>query len=349
MKGIEPSSKIFFIGHSAGSYFLNDIARKYGDGFIQMGNVLNSNGALPWNKFSLEAYPIPTLTLVGKKDGYISHLYTLDELLDISNRTDLMKPVIIESNVNHLQMADGKKTTFASYLNKYDIESPITLHQAHEQLTTSICEFIKCSFDRNYTSGTIEKKTKRTKQYLMDYLSINEDLNNTICKIQNDILLSESDDYKILNTIHKTREAFILSKPRKSDETIYTDTYYGKNPDYYSHYVCLKLKNSETNKSLTTARNINKEIFDNISKEIQLNDVNVVFEEDERCNHGSFSGINWILSIPKIRYDSEIKTLHIKSPVLITNATNPGKYSYMYYMKILSPKLCFELIQLYLT
>ena len=44
----EIDGSIFFIGHSAGSYFLNDVAKKYGDGFIQLGSVLNSNGKLPW-------------------------------------------------------------------------------------------------------------------------------------------------------------------------------------------------------------------------------------------------------------------------------------------------------------
>ena len=93
--------KIYFIGHSAGSYFLNDIANEYGNGFIQIGSVLNSNGILPWEKNNLYKYPIPTLTLVGQKDGYINPFFVKDELENIQylNNT-LIKPVIIEKNIS---------------------------------------------------------------------------------------------------------------------------------------------------------------------------------------------------------------------------------------------------------
>ena len=41
------------------------------NGFIQMGNVLNSNGILPWEQISLNNYPIPTLTLLGTSSAKI--------------------------------------------------------------------------------------------------------------------------------------------------------------------------------------------------------------------------------------------------------------------------------------
>jgi hypothetical protein len=98
-------NKYFLIGHSAGSYFLNKIAKEYGHGFVQMGSVLNSNGILPWEKGSLAEYPIPTLTLLGEKDGFISPFLAIDEIKDLSNSNQsFYKPVIIEKKVNHLQM-----------------------------------------------------------------------------------------------------------------------------------------------------------------------------------------------------------------------------------------------------
>ena len=36
------------MGHSAGGYFSIPLVKKYGDGFIQMGSVLNSENVLPW-------------------------------------------------------------------------------------------------------------------------------------------------------------------------------------------------------------------------------------------------------------------------------------------------------------
>lgn len=342
-------SKIFFIGHSAGGYFLNGIAEKYGNGLIQMGNVLNSNGVLPWKQYSLRDYSIPTLTILGQKDGYLSHLYARDELQNMYNLSDSLKPVIIESNVNHLQMADDVKTSYATYLNKYDVKSPITLDQAHEQISSSVSEFIKCCFDKNYNSEVINKKLKRTKEYLSEYEASDFDLNYLIQDIQGR-LLSDSRDYQIVNTIHETREEFVLSKPRIMGNTIYTESYYDRGIDYYSKYVSLKLKNSESEIVKVTAKAINEELFKNVSKTItgKHNCVKVVFEDDEYIDNGSFTGINWVLKSPRIRFDIQTSTLYIQSPVLKTKSVNPDRYSYMYYMKILSPKLCFELIQLYL-
>lgn len=143
LKELNNVDSIFFIGHSAGSYFLNDVAKKYGDGFIQLGSVLNSNGKLPWEIEKLNNYSIPVLTLLGDKDGYINPLYSVDEMENLNTcQNPLRKPIIIEKNINHLHMADGVETKYAKLFNKKDINTSNHLDRSHEKLSETIGEFI---------------------------------------------------------------------------------------------------------------------------------------------------------------------------------------------------------------
>ena len=218
-------TKIFFMGHSVGSYFLNNIAEKYGDGFIQMGNVLNSNGILPWDKISLYKYPIPTLTLLGQKDGYTNFLLGLDELNDIQNN-NLYKPIIIEKNVNHLQMADNIQTSYADILNKKDIISPLEIEKAHDLLSTSISEFIKCCLNKNYKSFILLNKTEETDKILINYNETSCDLDLLTCSIQKEVLETiDISNYKITNNYYNDQSLFIQSKPYIQNNTIHINSY----------------------------------------------------------------------------------------------------------------------------
>ena len=217
-------TKIFFIGHSAGSYFLNNIAKEYGSGFIQMGNVLNSNGILPWETISLNNYPIPTLTLLGQKDGYTNFLLGLDELNDIQNN-NLYKPIIIEPEVNHLQMADNIVSPFAKMINKRDIGSPLNLYEAHETLSSTISEFIKYSLNNKYKSKILLNKTEQTNKLLISYNQTSCDLNILTSLIQKEVLETTNiSEYEIKNNYYNDQSSFIKSKPYVKNNTIYINS-----------------------------------------------------------------------------------------------------------------------------
>ncbi len=355
-------TNIFFIGHSAGSYFLNDVAKKYGNGFIQMGNVLNSDGVLPWNKISLNNYPIPTLTLLGQKDGYTKFLLALDELNDIrATNNTILKPVIIEKNVNHLQMCDNIKSTYAPLLNKKDINSPIEIKHAHESLSVTICEFIKCCTLKNYKSDILLSKIKNTENLLVNYNETSSDLDGITRLIQFDVLQSLNLEYlEVINNYYKNNADFIKSKPKVNNTVINICSHINErklSSEYYSNYIWLKLKNpshfNNRNIKLKEASEFNKEIFykvlnnEKTTSEIKKGP-NIIFEKDIIFDNGILIGVNWITSKIKINFNETINTLYVKSPVLISSSDVPNeKFANMYYMKILSPQLCYELIHLY--
>ena len=361
--------KIFFIGHSAGSYFLNNIASEYGCGFIQLGNVLNSNGLLPWEQNSLFKYPIPVLTIVGQKDGYINPFYIKDELENIKyiNNT-IEKPVIIEKNINHLQVSDNIETKFAKIINKKDILSPIELNEAQDIISETISEFITCCLNKTHNSSILEKKIKRTKNIIYNYKAKECDINKFAENIQYDILNPLFIiDIPIKNRDYNNKISFVNSKPFIDENgTIYTSSFRAKNGidnRFYSDIIWLKMKNQEafnsyekyntTNlKKTKSAYEINKEIFDKILYEIKsqeeiLKGPKVIFQYDDVFENSAFVGLKWINTNIEINYDRFNNIIYIKSPVLYTSMSIYKKYAGMYYTKLLSPQLCYELIQMY--
>ena len=139
----ENSEKIYFMGHSAGAYFAIEPSEKYGDGLIQLGCVLNSQGKLYWKASSLKNYSKSVLTLLGEKDGYLNYLNSIQEYQDISVEESICKPIVIEKNVNHLQMTNNVDTCIAKVFKKKDYISPLSLQSAHEQISDTIVSYLK--------------------------------------------------------------------------------------------------------------------------------------------------------------------------------------------------------------
>ena len=353
-------STIFFIGHSAGSYFLNNIANKYGSGFIQMGNVLNSNGILPWEQISLNNYPIPTLTLLGKKDGYTNFLLALDELNDIENN-NLYKPIVIEPLINHLQMADNVVSPFSKMINKIDINSSIDINEAHNILSDTISEFIKCCLNDKYKSAILLNKTQETNKLLINYNETSCDIDLLSTIIQKEVLQTINiENYNIQNIFYNDQSSFVSSKPKVENNTIYICSHMDKNRMDHNHYskmIWLKMKNpshfNNRNIKLKEAGFFNQEIFNKVLyNEKSLEQIkkgpNIVFEPDNIYDNGVLVGVNWVISKINIRFNETSNTLFIKSPTLISSSDVPSEiFANMYYMKVLSPQLCYELIHLY--
>lgn len=353
-------NKYFFIGHSAGSYFLNNVAKDYGDGFIQMGSVLNSNGILPWEKKSLADYPIPTLTLLGEKDGFISPFLAIDEIKDISkSNQSYFKPVIIEKKVNHLQMSDNKETIYSRLFNKKDIVSPITIEEAHNKLSETITEFIASCLFESKNNDIISKKINETNKLLENYSKNCLNLTNIAKDIQLNITNSY-DKYNVVNRIYKNKQDFIISKPEISNNTIYVGSYKEKINflnSYYSNTIWFKFKshenfNSKEFNEIIKPSDINEQIFTTMLRQLKTgeeinNGPQVIFMKDKIFEKSPIAGVKFISEHIKINYDKENNKIFIKSPLLFTSTDVIKRNAGMYYMKILSPELCFELINLY--
>ena len=73
---------------------------------------------------------------------------------------------------------------------------------------------------------------------------------------------------------------------------------------------------------------------------------NIVFEDDKLYKDEVSSSVSWINDDIRISYNNEQKTLFIQSPTLYTDMNMIPRYAGMYYMKILTPQLIEELINL---
>lgn len=356
LKELNNVDSIFFIGHSAGSYFLNDVAKKYGDGFIQLGSVLNSNGKLPWEIEKLNNYSIPVLTLLGDKDGYINPLYSVDEMENLNTcQNPLRKPIIIEKNINHLHMADGVETKYAKLFNKKDINTSNHLDRSHEKLSETIGEFILCCIDNNYKSFILLNKIKNTKQFIMKYKSYKNNIDKFAQEIQHQII--DDPSYNVFNKLYIDLNEFVYSKPKIENNNIYISSYVEKNnffSNIYSDVYYLKFKNNENHfNPIVNTKILNEDLFHKIlfnikSKEEIDNGPKVIFNNDKIFKGNPLIGPLWIKEPININYNKELQNLQITCPVLITSKTiKPDKYAGLYYMKLLSPQLCFELINRY--
>lgn len=345
--------KLYFMGHSAGAYFAREPAEKYSDGLIQLGCVLNSGGQLTWKSGSLRKYKKSVLTLLGQKDGYLNYLESIQEYQDILPEQSLYKPIIIEDNVNHLQMSDNIETGFARFLNKKDGYSTLSLEDAHDRLSDTISSFLK-------NTTLIQRKHNDGYEKISNYLSLYDSVQNIPEMCQYDILNLKLEPKVSIKTIfHNSKQGFVYAKPSiEEDGTLYVQSYLSRMNSNNLHSDCLwlKMKNQVSLiehpkyqyllfEEERTAKYINQKMFENYFN--GSCPANVVFKDDLKYCDEIASSLKWIKDEIKIEYDSINNVLSIQSPTLYTNMKFIPRYAGMYYMKVLTPQLIEELINLY--
>ena len=345
--------EIYFIGHSAGAYYAIEPAEKYGDGFIQMGSVLNSNGDLFWKRKSLKDYKKKILTLIGEKDGYLNYLNCVQEFQDIDDVDLKTKPIVIEKDVNHLQMADNIETRFARLIKKKDLWSPLTLKQAHENIANTISSFI-------LNTTEVHIKTNESKELVNDYLYLHNDLKELCVNIQKMSLgVNNISNFKITNIEHDNFFDFVYSKPKfLVNGDIETHSYLSKTfkNGLYSKSLCIKTKNQQAFlnqsrysnynvESEISSKEINKHIFE--AQFVNTCPINVIYQEELFTSNTIGDSLKWLESEISVKYDKNRNELIIKSPVFVSNKFFLERYDGMKYMKLLSPQMASEIIRLY--
>lgn len=361
--------KLYFMGHSAGGYFCIPLVKKYGDGFIQMGSVLNSESVLPWKSEKISTFEKPILTLLGEKDGFTNPFLACNEFSDLDKAEtaglNFNKSIIIEKDIDHLQMCDGILSNSAKIFEKKNIKSTIPLEEAHERLSNTIANFI--TWEYNETSyQELYEKLIYSKKAIDDYNALKNETDFYVRKLQYDIV---NTNYFVPISI-KTHEIdnlndFITCKPNISDQGVVNIYYrlesiYNPLNPYYSKTLAIKMKNQNAIRKSgfykdasfgvsTTAGIINRKIMTSVLKKInkKISDVNVVFIPDKVYSDLPYTSIDWIQSSVSIEYDEFTKTLSIRSPILYTEDTLLDRYSGMYYMKVLTPQLAQELVSFY--
>lgn len=345
--------EIYFMGHSVGAYYAIEPAEKYGDGFIQMGNVLNSKGDLFWRKKSLKNYEKKILTLLGEKDGYLNYLNCVQEFQDINDDDLKIKPIVIEKNVNHLQMADNIETSYARLIKKNDLLSTLTLKQAHENIANTISSFIQNTTEVHF-------KTNKTKEIINNYLNLHTNLEELSGNVQKMVLgARDLDIFKTTNIIHENFFEFVYSKPKfLVNGNIETHSYLSKTfkNGLYSKSLCIKMKNQQaflnqsrySNCKLNSeisSKEINREIFD--AQFLEMCPINVIYEEEVFTSDTFGGSLKWLESEISVKYDEKSGNIRIKSPVFISNNFFLERYDGMKYMKLLSPQMASEIKSLY--
>ena len=362
--------KLYFMGHSAGGYFSIPLVKKYGDGFIQMGSVLNSENVLPWKSEKISTFEKPILTLLGEKDGFTNPFLAINEYSDLEKNMkagfDFNKSIVIEEGVDHLQMCDGILSNSARIFEKKHIKSSIPLEEAHERLSNTITNFITWEYNETSYQELYEKLIS-SKMVIDQYNALKNETDYLARRIQYDIVNTNNFVPVSIqsNEVDNVKD-FILCKPSIDDETGKINIYYALEPilnpitPYYSKVMALKLKNqnairknkhySDTKFGVSTSACIvNRKIMGAALKKInkKIEDVNIIFIPDKFYSDLPYTSVDWIKSTVSIKYDDYSKTLSIRSPVLYTENTLLQRYDGMYYMKVLTPQLAQELVAFY--
>ncbi len=330
----------YILGHSSGVYdFLNFFnATKY-DGLIQVGSVLNSKGRLPWKSRKLQTFPIPVLTLIGKKDGYLRHTYCLDELYNQSEveryRT---KPIIIMKEINHLHIANTSSSAMANIIGLNDLKSNMNVKIAWDMLGVCIVDFIILNMNPVH-SVAYNRSLMRMKhiqvqtQQLLSIYSKFDDIHN-IKKLVNILQLSINNSTQYLHeTTFLNFYNFLISKPSDTHTFCFKSSLLSK---MYFRPLWIKMKYT----SYISARQINEWLFNKIANNLNIDTrLHVVFQPDNMC----FTTMQWICTGMKIKRVND--TIYIQSPVFVTNDKSLI-YKNFYYFKILSPSQIIELLNI---
>lgn len=339
MNCFEKKSPSFALGHSSGAYdFLLYNNIKHFDGFIQIGSVLNSKGKLPWKAIKLEEFPIPIMTIVGKKDGYLRYLYCLDELYE-QNEIEkyITKPVIVLNNITHLHLSNTTSSNVANMIGLKDFTSSITTQNAWDILALSIVDFIALNSNHTAYDSSIERMKdnyNKTQNLLRTYSKFDniENLKGLLSVLHMSLnQLSYNDIY------YNNYFDFLSSKP--ANHSMYFFKENKRFPTFSKMYYKPLWIKTKYNVYIS-AKKINKFLFQKIMNYYNIDTkMKVVFQPDKVCH----TTVEWLMTDIKINIRNN--TCYIQSPIFITN-NDTIIYKKYYYFKMLSPAQIFELINI---
>jgi hypothetical protein len=327
----------FVLGHSSGVYdfLMFHNASKY-DGLIQVGSVFNSNGKLPWKSRKLETFPIPVLTLIGKKDGYLRHIYCLDELYKQTETEKYKsKPIIVMKDITHLHISNTSSSTISQMIGLKDLKSNIDVQTAWNMMAICIVDFIilNMNIDNDNSLKQMKEMQNETHKLLTTYMKFENigNIKRLLNILQNAMKKTANNEVHYLNFYD-----FLLSKPTDSAMCFYIpDKSYLFSKMYYQP-LWIKTKY----KIYMSAKDINKCLFWQIAKMMKTDtNLNIVFKADKIC----WTTLEWLITGVSIERIDD--TIYIQSPVFITNGKTI-KYKNFYYLKILSPAQIIELINI---
>jgi hypothetical protein len=354
-------NSLYFMGHSAGAYHTMSLANKMSNGFIQLGNVLNSGNKLPWDSINISDYNIPVLTLLAQKDGLTNPFLADYELANINDTINNDKSVVIEKNVDHYQMSDGNVGLSSMFLDK-NIFSNIPLDEAQDKITDTISNFLTWPYNKT-SYDKLHEKLNETKKTILEYRLLSREINSMVRNIQYSAL--NTDFYHPFSIIVDEVENaldFLTSRAELKDNGTFIVKYHLENicnpfSPLLSKQCSIKLKGQPAllqhpkYRHLnvyrpTTAKEINKNLIDKQLKNKNIKNANIVYLDDKECSDKTGT-LDWLKDSVNITFVNHEKTLYIQSPVFKTLDYPIKEYSNLYYMKVLTPQLAYEIVSLY--
>ena len=352
---------LFFMGHSAGAYHTMSLANNMTNGFIQLGNVLNSGKKLPWDSINISDYNIPILTILAQKDGLINPFLADYELANINDTINIEKSIVIEKNVDHYQMSDGN-LGFSSIFKNKNIFSSISLTEAHDKITNTITNFLTWLYNKT-TYDELYQKLNDTRKIIQEYRKLSKVNNDMVRSIQYAALNTEHFHYFpiIVEEVENTFD-FLSSRAELKKNGTFIVKYHLENicnpfSPFLSKQCVIKLKGQSSllkhrnYRHLNiykpiTAKEINQALIEQQLKNKNIKNVNIVYLDDKDFSDETGT-LEWLNDNVNITFVNEKRTLYIQSPVFKTMDFPIEKYSHLYYMKVLTPQLAYEIVSLY--
>jgi hypothetical protein len=134
-----PKSRLYLVGHSDGGIMGHAPAAKH-----RLGGLILLGSYIPHAVIfggSLAEYPLPTLMMIGDRDGHTGVNFLARELLRLPVSTVAWtKPVLLVNGANHMQMADGSSVA-------EDLVATTELPAVHLQVARNIIDFIDAQVD----------------------------------------------------------------------------------------------------------------------------------------------------------------------------------------------------------
>lgn len=354
-------SSLYFMAHSAGAYHTMSLANEMTNGFIQLGNVLNSGKRLPWDSINISDYNIPVLTLLAEKDGLINPFLADYELANINDTIIIDKSIIIEKDVDHYQMSDGNLGLSSLFQNK-NIFSNIPLNEAQDKITNTITNFLSWTYNKT-SYDELYEKLNETKETILKYREMSKETNRMVRSIQYSVLNTDFfHPFSIIVDEVENKLDFLASRAELKENGTFIVKYHLENiynpfSPLLSKQCAIKLKGQSslfTHRNYrhlnvykpTTAKEINKNLMEQQLKSKNIENANIVYLDDKESSEKTGT-LDWLKDSVNITFVNEKKTLYIQSPVFKTTDFPIEKFSHLYYMKVLTPQLAYEIVSLY--
>ena len=258
-------------------------------------------------------------------------------------------------------MSDGNLGLSSLFQNK-NIFSNIPLNEAQDKITNTITNFLSWRYNKT-SYDELYEKLNETKETIVEYRQMGKETNSMVRSIQYSALNTDFfHPFPIIVDEVENKLDFLASRAELKENGTFIVKYHLENiynpfSPLLSKQCAIKLKGQSslfTHRNYrhlnvykqTTAKEINKNLIEQQLKSKNIENANIVYLDDKESSEKTGT-LDWLKDSVNITFVNEKKTLYIQSPVFKTIDFPIEKFSHLYYMKVLTPQLAYEIVSLY--